>query len=87
MKEQGSLASFLEAFAEWKVVEQHEDGQRRIDWQAGKTQMQIVWGEAENRVISNSVDGRPVKSQLRYDSPLIRLADGDAPGVVPAARE
>jgi hypothetical protein len=87
MQEQDSLVSFLEAFSEWKVVEQHEDGQRRIDWQAGKTQMQLVWDETENRVILNSVDGRPVKSQLRYDSPLIRLADGDAPAVVPAARE
>jgi len=80
-KEQDSLARFLDTFAEWAVVEQYKDGQRRIDWQAGKTQMQLVWDESNNRVVSRSVDGHPVKTQLRYDSPLLRLADGDAPAV------
>ena len=82
-----SLASFLNTFAEWEVAEQYEDGQRRIDWQAGSARMQLVWDEANNRVVSQSLNNRPVKSQLRYDSPLIRLADGDLPAVVPAVRE
>ena len=86
-EEHDSLASFLNTFAEWKVAEQTENGQHRIDWQAGGTRMQLVWDEANNRVISQSVDDRPVESQLRYDSPLIRLADGDLPAVVPSVRE
>jgi len=80
-----SLADFLQTFAQWKVAEQHDDGQYRIDWQAGSGRMRLVWDEAGNRVVSRSVDGRPVESRLRYDSPLIRLADGDLPAVVPAA--
>ena len=86
-QEHSSLAGFLETFGEWKVAEQCEDGQRRIDWQAGGTRMQLVWDETNNRVVSRSVDGRPVESPLRYDSPCIRLADGDPPAVVPAVRE
>jgi len=86
-QQHNSLASFLETFAEWKVAEQYENGQRRVAWQAGDTRMQLVWDEANNRVISQSVNDRPVKSQLRYDSPHIRLADGDQPAVVPAVRE
>ena len=44
--------------------------------------MRLVWDGASNRVVSKSVDGRPVTSKLRYDSPLIRLADGDPPAIV-----
>ncbi len=86
-QEHNSLASFLEVFTDWKVHEQYENGQRRIDWQAGSARLRLVWDEANNRVISQSADDRPVKSPLRYDSPLIRLADGDPPAVVPTLRE
>jgi hypothetical protein len=79
IREHDSLTGFLEAFAEWKVVDQEEDGKRKIDWRAGDTQMQLVWDELSNRIGSQSVNGQSVRSQLRYDSPLIRLADGDAP--------
>jgi len=86
-QEHNSLASFLEAFTEWKVTEQYENGQRRVAWQADDTRMQLVWDETSNRVILQTVNDRPVKSRLRYDSPLIRLADGDLTAVVPAVRE
>jgi hypothetical protein len=85
-REHKSLADFLEAFAEWTVSEQVEDGRRRVDWRADGTRMELVWDGVTNRVVSRSVDGRPVTSKLRYDSPLIRLADGEPPAVVPMGK-
>jgi hypothetical protein len=85
--EHESLSDFLHVFAGWTVSEKVEDAGRTIDWQAGGTRMQLVWDEAGNRAVSRTVDGRPVSSQLRYDSPLIHLADGDRPAVVSTGQE
>ncbi len=82
-----SLADFVTTFSHWTVTEQHEGTQRRVDWQAGPTRMELVWDEASNRVVRKTVDGRSPDTALRYDSPLIRLADGQLPAVVPAVQQ
>ncbi|NQT13292.1 MAG: hypothetical protein HQ582_11120 [Planctomycetes bacterium] len=83
-EEHKSLGSFLEEFAEWEVAEEIDDGRRRIDWQADEARLQLVWDGANNQVLSQTVDGQPVATHLRYDSPLIRLAEGDPPAVLPS---
>ena len=85
-REHKSLADFLRAFADWAVTEKVDGPRREIDWRAGSTRLELAWDGASNRIVSQKVDGRPLASQLRYDSPLIRLADGDPPSVVPPAR-
>jgi hypothetical protein len=81
--EYNSLASFLETFIAWDVAESRETNCRTVCWQAGETQLRLAWNEASNRVISKSVNGQPVTATLRYDSPLIRLRDGDPLSVIP----
>jgi hypothetical protein len=81
--EQTSLTEFLEEFAGWTVRETFDQGSREIDWQAGDERLQLGWHEANGLVTSRRVDGRPMPTPLRYDAPLIQLADGDPPAVVP----
>ena len=81
-KEYKSLADLLRTFAEWKLVEKQAEGKRQIVWQAGETPLQLVWDERQNQVVSQTVAGRPIDKQLRYDSPLIQLRDGETPHVV-----
>lgn len=85
-REHKSLAAFLRTFGEWPVTEKADGARREIDWRAGATRLELIWDGAGNRVVSQKVDGRPVAAELRYDSPLIRLKDGDPPAVVPPAR-
>ena len=86
-REQKTLAHFLRTVDGWAVTENVENARRAIDWQAGGTRLELLWDGATNRVVSQKVDGRPVDRRLRYDSPLIRLADGELPTAVqPAAK-
>lgn len=81
--EHQSLAEFLKVFGGWTLNEKGDDTRRAIRWQAGDTQMWLEWDAANNRALSRTVNGRKVEFNLRYDSPLIRLADGEPPAVVP----
>ena len=62
-----------------KVAERDENGRRTIDWRAGTTRLKLVWDATENRAVTRTANDQPVASSLRYDSPLIRLADGELP--------
>jgi len=86
-QEHKSLAAFLEAAGGWTVAEKGDGPRREVDWQADHTGMQLVWDGANNRVVARGVEGRAtqrggLRPGLRYDSPLIRLADGDPPATV-----
>lgn len=81
--EHGSLAEFLRVFGDWAINEKTDDARHEIRWQAGGTQMRIEWDAANNRVLSRTINGREVEFNFRYDSPLIRLADGELPAIVP----
>jgi len=78
-----SLGDFLAAFTEWTVTEHRDGAKREIDWQAGGKRLRLAWDAAGNRVVSRTVDGRDATSPMRYESPLIRLADGEPPGAMP----
>jgi len=80
--EEKSLSAFLKRFSEWKVAERRGNGRVRIDWRAGGKRLELVWDEIKNRVVSRTVNGKPIDFSLRYRSPLIRLADGEAPAIV-----
>ncbi|MCK5806072.1 MAG: hypothetical protein KAI66_24785 [Lentisphaeria bacterium] len=58
------------------------DHRRKVAVVGKSDQMELVWDSAANRVLSQTVNGRPVETSLRYDSPLIRLADGDTPAAM-----
>ena len=82
-----TLADFLDAFTGWTVAEQLEDTRRTVDWHAGQSHLQLIWDEAANRVISQTIDGLPVNEELRYESPLIQIRDGQPPAVVAESKE
>lgn len=80
-REHRHLADFLETLAGWPFSEQGDGGQRQIGWKASGTQMQLEWDATRNRVVAKTINGQLVTSPLRYDSPLIRLLDGEKPRV------
>jgi len=86
-REHKSLAAFLRTFAGWPVAEKADGARREIHWRAGGKRLELVWDGASNRVVSQKVDGRPLAFELRYDSRLIRLKDGEPPAVVPPGGE
>ncbi len=82
-REYKTLADFLRTVDGWAVTEKVAPGRREIDWRTGDARLELAWDGAANRVVWEKVDGHPVDRSLRYDSPLIRLADGEPPAAVP----
>jgi hypothetical protein len=78
-----TLAGFLKVFDKWTVNEKVDDAKRDILWKAGDVQMRLEWDATNNHILSRMINGQEVKFNLRYDSPLIRLADGEPPAVTP----
>lgn len=62
--EHSSLADFLRTFRDWSLTEQAGPGTREIHWRAGSTHLALQWDAARNRVLSQTVNGRPVAVAL-----------------------
>jgi hypothetical protein len=82
----GSLGDFLQTFAAWPLTDQIRDQRRAITWQPNGAQLHLVWDNSTNRPVTQTIDSHPAASSLRYDSPLIRLAEGDPPAALPAEK-
>ncbi|NOX56367.1 MAG: hypothetical protein GXP27_18365 [Planctomycetes bacterium] len=78
-----TLADFLAAVGDWPLSDQAAADRRTVRWQAADATLELDWDSRTNRVASEKIDGKPVDRRLRYDSPLIRLADGESPAVLP----
>jgi hypothetical protein len=85
VEEHTSLAGFLERFARWELGQRGDLPQRQIRWHTDEARLQLNWDAAGNRVVSEAINDQSAGSSLRYDSPLIRLRDGEVPAVVPSA--
>ena len=78
-----TLADFLQTIRAWTVKEKVTSTERAVDWRTADARLEWTWDSAANRVVAESIHGTPVDRRLRYDSPLIRLADGQLPDALP----